>query len=154
MSREVSSRSTPEERFWRKVKKTRDCWLWIANRNPKGYGRFWLNGRLQQAHRVVYEWYNDFIPEGLEIDHLWRNRGCVRPIHLEAVTCQENARRGETGKHSNSKKSHCPQGHPYSGNNLYIPPSGGRFCKKCHRQTQRVYKRRKLMLEEEKIAKT
>jgi hypothetical protein len=35
-------------------------------------------------------------------------------------------------------KTHCPHGHPYSGDNLYIRPNGDRFCKKCHRDRGRL----------------
>lgn len=33
---------------------------------------------------------------GLEFDHLCRNKLCVRPDHLEAVTHTENVRRGNS----------------------------------------------------------
>jgi hypothetical protein len=81
------------ERFWSKVDKSGDCWLWtgtITNR----YGRFFLaHGRMTPAHRWAYESLVGPIPEGLTIDHLCRNPPCVNPDHLEPVTVQENVRR-------------------------------------------------------------
>jgi hypothetical protein len=36
------------------------------------------------------------------------------------------------GTNANTNKTHCPQGHPYQGANLYVIPStGGRVCRTC-----------------------
>jgi hypothetical protein len=70
------------------------CWEWTSARTPSGYARVKRQGRDSQAHRVAYEVHVGPIPDGLELDHLCRNRGCVRPDHLEPVTHAENMRRG------------------------------------------------------------
>jgi HNH endonuclease len=70
------------------------CWPWGGTIQSKGYGL--VGGRL--VHRVVYELVRGPIPAGLTIDHLCRNRRCANPSHLEAVTMQENYRRGEGHK--------------------------------------------------------
>lgn len=92
----MKDRRTPAERFWAKVAKSDGCWQWMAARTPKGYGQFAPHRRHVYAHRYVYELVVGPIPEGLTIDHLCRNRGCVRPDHLEVVTRGENTRRGAT----------------------------------------------------------
>lgn len=83
------------DRFWSAVSKGDGdtCWLWTASRTPEGYGQFGAEKRRILAHRFSYELSVGPIPEGLELDHLCRNRGCVRPDHLQPVTRQENARR-------------------------------------------------------------
>ena len=66
------------------------CWIWRGSLNQNGYGRDG-NG---MAHRSYYERAHGPIPEGHTIDHLCRERACVNPDHLEAVTLKENTRRG------------------------------------------------------------
>jgi len=118
-------------RFWSKVQPVDDgCWLWRSASNGR-YGVFWLGGRNVSAHRLAYEWLWGKIPSELQIDHLCRNRLCVNPLHLEAVTSPVNVRRGIRPAQMRAI-THCPQGHPYSGDNLYIRPGNGyRQCREC-----------------------
>ena len=87
-----------DERFWSKVVKRDDgCWEWIAARKASGYGVFNTDGRfgpVRRAHVLAYEDRRGPVPDGLEIDHLCRNRWCVNPDHMEPVTHRENLRRG------------------------------------------------------------
>lgn len=109
------------------------CWEWTAARNSYGYGLIKYQGKPWAAHRFAYEQLVGPIPEGKELDHLCRNRACVRPGHLEPVTHLENCLRG-----GNRMKTHCPQGHPYSGANLH-ERRGVRLCRTCNRErTQRL----------------
>ncbi len=84
----------PGERFWAKVDRSGECWLWTGNVYRDGYGQFYVERRQVRAHRWAYESEVGPIPEGLVLDHLCRVRLCVRPSHLEPVTNRENLLRG------------------------------------------------------------
>lgn len=133
------------ERFWAKVDKTGVCWLWTASVRRGGYGQFWSAraGRIVGAHRWAYEEMVGPIPDGLYLDHLCRNPRCVNPEHLEPVTNGENLRRGVNPIAVNAAKTHCPQGHPLSGDNLRVI-AGGRRCLECDRRRTRDARRRRL----------
>jgi hypothetical protein len=107
-----------------------NCWLWDASRNGKGYGTTWRKPKY--AHRLVYEALVGPIPEGLTIDHLCNNPGCVNPEHMEPVTALENYRRGPW---SSPNRTHCPRGHEYDEANTKRIPSrpNARYCRECHR---------------------
>lgn len=86
------------DRFWSKVEKTDGCWLWRGSINSDGYGSFKIKGRTVKAHGYPWEKKNGQVPRGLELDHLCRNRACVRPDHLEPVTHAVNVQRGNLGR--------------------------------------------------------
>jgi hypothetical protein len=138
MSKPGPKPKPPIERFVNLTRRSEGgCWEWIGCRNADGYGQFTPAGRSSnavRAHRWAYEHYVGAIPEGMHLDHLCRNRACVNPEHLEPVTCRENVLRGVGNAALNAMKTHCINGHPLSGDNLYIQPaSGKRQCRTCQR---------------------
>ena len=145
MPKGIYPRPTAESRFWAKVNKDGPlgrlgrCWLWTGS-TSQGYGLFWFEGQNVLAHRYVY----GPVPDGLQIDHLCRRRTCVRRTHLQPVTGQINTLRGDTRAAMNAAKTHCLNGHPLSGENLYDSPSDQgrrRRCRLCtrNRDRQRQY---------------
>lgn len=129
--------SAVAERFWSKVdlNGAGGCWLWTAA-TARGYGQFWNEDRkVVRAHRWAYEALVGTVTEGLELDHLCRERACVNPAHLEPVTHGENVRRSPL--HAHRVKTECPQGHDYDEANTYHHPSGRRRCRACNAAAQR-----------------
>lgn len=128
-----------EERFWLKVQRgdANSCWEWLGYRSKSGYGAFSFNGRVGKAHRYAYELLVGPIPEGLHIDHLCRNPGCVNPAHLEPVTQRVNTLRGENPAAQRARQTLCIRGHPLSPRGTH--PTR-RVCRECIRQwARRVY---------------
>ena len=131
------------ERFWTKVQKTDDCWLWLASKDRDGYGLFTINGKRRGAHAVAYELTLGEVPIGLELDHTCRNRKCVNPSHLEPVTHKVNVLRGCSPGSVNAAKTHCMNGHEFNKTNTQITPRGSRFCRACNSASVKKYKLKK-----------
>lgn len=74
------------------------CWIWQLGLALNGYGRVKRYGKQFHAHRIVWEEHHGPVPNGLELDHLCRNRACVNPDHLEPVTHHVNMQRGSGTK--------------------------------------------------------
>jgi len=131
-----------EDRFWAKVQPTGFCWEWTGATNGHGYGRFTVGQATVYAHRFAYESLIGGIGVDLTIDHLCRNSLCVNPDHMEPVPMSENLRRsfGVANRHRNV--THCPRGHAYAGENLYVSPDGRRACQACKRASRARYRQR------------
>ena len=147
-----------EERFWAKVDKSGECWLWTAGGDADGYGSFWIKGFSPvKPHRYAYEVFIGPIPPGLTVDHTCHNndpeceggitcthRRCVNPDHLEAVPNLTNIMRSRfTPAAMNAAKTHCPKNHPYDEENTLHKPDGARGCAECGRVACRKYRARK-----------
>ena len=129
-----------KERFWSKVDKQQTCWVWVAGKSNAGYGYISESRnsirKTFRAHCLAYEWLIGPIPKGLVLDHLCRNRACVNPAHLEAVSNKVNILRGCGLAANNATKTHCLKGHPLTGNNLYSY-MGLRHCRACRKRHAR-----------------
>lgn len=122
------------------------CWEWQRFVNPHGYGTTSYYGRRgTPAHRAMYMEFVGPIPEDLTLDHLCHtqdatcrggttcvHRRCVNPEHMDPVPSDVNVSRGVI-----ARRTHCPVGHPYGGDNLILTSNGGRACRECARQRGR-----------------
>ena len=82
---------TIHQRFWEKVDKSGECWIWTgANDGQNGYGKFSMGSRPRIAHRISYELAIGPIPAGMFLDHICHVPACVRPSHLRPVTNKQN----------------------------------------------------------------
>lgn len=121
------------------------CWLWTAAVDRDGYGKFQFPGPTgqvhQRAHRWAYEHFVGPIPSGHVVMHRCDTPRCVNPNHLDVGLPIDNnddkVAKGRQAKQwgralNRARQTHCINGHPLSGRNLWINPKNGyRRCRQC-----------------------
>lgn len=139
----VASRGkTPEDRFWERVDTEGpvppsrpdlgNCWLWLLSHNGAGYGQTFLFPDIGMGtHRVAWHLSGFPLVPGMQLDHLCRNEGCLRPSHLEQVTPAINNLRSNSWAGLNHRKTRCSKGHPYNLINTGWTKQGHRKCLVC-----------------------
>lgn len=120
------------DRFFAKVDKSDYCWNWTGTISIKKYGSFSFNGKMMLAHRFAWILENGDIPSNLVIDHICRNRSCVRVEHLRLVSNRENILCGVGASAKNFAKTHCKHGHAFEGDNLVMEGTRRR-CRACRK---------------------
>lgn len=110
------------------------CINWPTSSNKGGYGQVYFQNTCMTVHRMIYLLFVGIIPNGYQIDHLCRNRACINPEHLEAVTMRENIRRGESGIR-NRIKTKCKRGHEFDKS--INRRNGERICSLCQQMREK-----------------
>ena len=108
-----------------KIDASGDCWEWRGKPDRDGYKPVHMNGKNHKAHRVVWEALVGPIPEGMLVDHMCRNRGCVNPDHLTIVTPKGNVETSWSYRRAVCKRNHS--------SNWYTDPQGRRMCRDCQK---------------------
>lgn len=130
-------------RFSAKVDKTGECWEWTGAKSSDGYGLFSLDGLMVRAHRVALAIAGRAAPPDGLVDHMCRNRLCVKSDHLRVVDNRTNLlENSASAAHLNAVKTHCPLGHEFAGENL-IFHQGSRRCRICKNASMREYRARR-----------
>lgn len=125
------------ELFEDKIRQETSCWTWTAGTGSDGYGRFSVDRQPHAAHRVAYTLWIGRIPDGFAVYQKCRNRLCVNPSHLKAVTQMDIVRAGKRAEPQN--KTHCPKGHELTEENKYVRPNPQNrnsyyYCRACARE--------------------
>lgn len=100
-----------------------ECWIWIGQLSSAGYPRLRRShNNGEYIHRLVAG-----AEAGMHVHHICGTPACVNPDHLQVLTIEEHNRlHGE-------EHAACPRGHPYTEENVYITPAGGKQCRTCKR---------------------
>lgn len=129
-----------ERIFAKCVTSSRGCVEFSGCTNGVGYGMVGLgpaSSGKALVHRVVWQHFNGAIPDGLEVDHLCRNRRCCRLDHLDVVTARVNIRRAMGWTHTGGVWS-CKRGHEMVGHNHFELNDGRVTCRECGNLSRRA----------------
>lgn len=147
------------ERFWNKVDKTENCWIWTASKDLSGYGTITYDRKVWKAHRLSYFLEFGSFDSSLRVLHSCDTPCCVRPSHLFLGTQSENmidmVSKGRHGAGKSLAPSYeeflklpkkrrvsrfCKNGHEYTKENTrikMIKDRAVRVCRTCQRNADK-----------------
>lgn len=105
-------------RFESKFRRTRSCWLWQAAKDSHGFGVFSLRGRQVQAHRLSYQHFIAALGKDQVVGQTCEKHECIKPEHLKISKKNE--------------RTHCPNGHLYTPENMVTRKKTARRCLQCY----------------------
>lgn len=121
------------DRFWSKVNRSGECWIFTGKTDRYGYGNMWIKGKWVGAHRISYTISKGSILKDLIMHHC-DNPSCVNPAHLKDATYKENSEdmviKGRS-RNQNTLKTKCKNGHNLNGDNLSVEPRDGYTARRC-----------------------
>lgn len=120
-----------------------ECVTWVGAIRNDGYGQISISGRPVRVHRLVLFLNTGTIGE--HVLHSCDNPVCINPQHMSWGSDSDNARdKVNRGRHHNQKKTHCPQGHEYTDDNLakHALKTNRRQCLTCLRTAVRESQQR------------
>ena len=144
-------------RFWKRVPNTPEdaCWEWAGGITGSGYGCISAWGRSHFAHRISWMLrYEVILEPNAVVCHHCDNPRCVNPDHLfcgsQKMNIRDAADKGRISYYrhgilppliqKNLDATHCPVGHPYSGDNLYVvKKTGRRQCRACRKEQRKQF---------------
>ena len=133
------------DRLFEKRLQSDGHWIFVGSL-VKGYGVMWYKGKLHYTHRLAaHLWLGLDLDSDNQSNHKKECtvKNCFNPDHLYIGNQSQNMR-DEIGRHHQSDKIHCPQGHEYTPENTrYLRHLNGnprRDCRKCHNESNRRYR--------------
>jgi hypothetical protein len=125
-----------------------ECWEWKKSKTH-GYGcyspinrRYGYYRKQVPAHRIGYELFNGMINDKKTLCcHICDNRKCCNPNHIFLGSNRDNILDAvKKRRFPGQNKTHCPKGHPLSGENLKFNTKGGRSCVACAKEYSKYYR--------------